>query len=605
MPMPSLPPPIRSYIVMLLFAVACALRGDPDDLLHGTVERVDTSGFGTGRLFPASTTPVHFAVIGDYGIGSVKEREVAQMIENWGPDFVITVGDNNYGSLASNPEYFDDLRTDWSRLIGDYYGNFMLGRRDQRYFEQRSPVQRFFPSPGNHDTTEADGYDPTGSTSGIEGYLEYFLYDSDGERRLPVDRGALHNDVMSYYAFRRGPIDFFMLDSEPSHSVEELEAEREWFDRELSASTARWKFAAFHHSPFSSSAHGDHPHMHWPELSRTSAIFCGHDHVYERLVYDAEVQEGEIGSGPPIFISALAGARAYGFYGVKPQSRFRFDTYGGALRVIANETGAVFQFRAFNSDQQIEEVIEEFRLGGEVSDDSDDFSFYAEKGVMAQLVTLTPAPLTDPPLNPALDLFDPDGVMATSASAGALDGRNVRLTHEILTTGTWRVRLRAEARGAGTYRLAVELAHPDGGLAAWMRRHFFAAQTTDSAMDADPDGDGMINAVEYAFVRDPWLSDAEDMLMVSTKSDGLELTVELPAPLPTDVYYAVEMSGDLSPTSWTPIAERSPFHPWATATILRMIPIVPRKQRLVLSLPFSNVATRRFFRLRVVPNSHE
>src|SRR5512134_3630713 len=48
---------------------------------------------------PAGT--IRFAVIGDYGSGSDKERDVAQVIESWKPDFIATLGDNNYPDGAA------------------------------------------------------------------------------------------------------------------------------------------------------------------------------------------------------------------------------------------------------------------------------------------------------------------------------------------------------------------------------------------------------------------------------------------------------------------------------------------------------------------------
>jgi hypothetical protein len=40
--------------------------------------------------------PIRFAVIGDYGSAGPEEADVADLINSWSPDFVITTGDNNY-----------------------------------------------------------------------------------------------------------------------------------------------------------------------------------------------------------------------------------------------------------------------------------------------------------------------------------------------------------------------------------------------------------------------------------------------------------------------------------------------------------------------------
>ncbi len=39
---------------------------------------------------------VRFAVIDDYGVAGEAEEDVAKLVESWTPDFVITLGDNNY-----------------------------------------------------------------------------------------------------------------------------------------------------------------------------------------------------------------------------------------------------------------------------------------------------------------------------------------------------------------------------------------------------------------------------------------------------------------------------------------------------------------------------
>ena len=63
-------------------------------LLVAQVQRVQAVG-------PVS---VHFAVVGDYGLAGQPELDVANIIKSWTPDFVITVGDNNYdaGGAATN-----------------------------------------------------------------------------------------------------------------------------------------------------------------------------------------------------------------------------------------------------------------------------------------------------------------------------------------------------------------------------------------------------------------------------------------------------------------------------------------------------------------------
>ena len=39
---------------------------------------------------------IRFAAIGDFGLAGEGEEAVANMIKGWAPDFIITLGDNNY-----------------------------------------------------------------------------------------------------------------------------------------------------------------------------------------------------------------------------------------------------------------------------------------------------------------------------------------------------------------------------------------------------------------------------------------------------------------------------------------------------------------------------
>ncbi len=49
-------------------------------------------------LSPSSsfTQTVKFAVIGDYGKAGSPELAVSNLVKSWNPDFIITLGDNNY-----------------------------------------------------------------------------------------------------------------------------------------------------------------------------------------------------------------------------------------------------------------------------------------------------------------------------------------------------------------------------------------------------------------------------------------------------------------------------------------------------------------------------
>ena len=46
------------------------------------------------NILPQPT--IRFAVIGDFGDAGSHEEDVANLLDSWNVDFIITVGDNNY-----------------------------------------------------------------------------------------------------------------------------------------------------------------------------------------------------------------------------------------------------------------------------------------------------------------------------------------------------------------------------------------------------------------------------------------------------------------------------------------------------------------------------
>jgi len=92
---------------------------------------------------------IDFAVIGDYGFDGPSELAVADMVKSWNPDFVVSVGDNNYdnGEAATIDANVGQY---YQEFVGNYTGAYGPG----------SPTDRFYPTPGNHDylTTDAQPY---------------------------------------------------------------------------------------------------------------------------------------------------------------------------------------------------------------------------------------------------------------------------------------------------------------------------------------------------------------------------------------------------------------------------------------------------------------
>ncbi len=187
---------------------------------------------------PLIQDSVRFAVIGDMGTGKKPQYEVgAQMAEfhtHFPFDFVITLGDNIYGSQSA---------ADMKLKFEDPYQTLL------------SAGVSFFASIGNHDNVNQRLYKP---------------FNMGGKR---------------YYTFKKGNVEFFVLDS--TYMDRE---QTKWLETQLSASSAAWKICYFHHPLYS------HAKFHRTDVDlratlepvflkyEVRVVFAGHQHVYERLV---------------------------------------------------------------------------------------------------------------------------------------------------------------------------------------------------------------------------------------------------------------------------------------------------------------------------------
>lgn len=186
---------------------------------------------------PNRAGSVKFAVLGDFGDGSSGQMnmaaEMARVHARFPFEFVITVGDNLYGS--ERPQ-------DFARKFEVPYKALL--DRDVK----------FYASLGNHDSPEQ---------------RYYKLFNMDGKL---------------YYSFTKQNVKFLALQSDY------LEPEQvAWLQKELEGSRQDWKIPFFHHPPYSSGGrHGSHI-RHREVLEplfvkfNVSAVFTGHDHIYERV----------------------------------------------------------------------------------------------------------------------------------------------------------------------------------------------------------------------------------------------------------------------------------------------------------------------------------
>ncbi|AII52114.1 metallophosphoesterase [Hymenobacter sp. APR13] len=255
--------------------------------------------------FSTEASAQRFAAIGDYGFAGTPERDVSQLVKSWNPEFIITLGDNNYDLGDS---------TTIDQNIGQYYHTY-IGNYKGRY-GPRASTNRFFPSLGNHDYYTRNG----------EAYREYFTLPGNGR----------------YYDFVRGDVHLFALNSDPAEpdGIGATSVQAQWLKARLAASRSRWKVVYLHHAPYSSGPHGNTPALQWPFREwGASAVLAGHDHHYERLDVD----------GLAYFVNGLGGRSLYPIRPQRvPQSQFAYTGNYGAMLLSATPDSLTLQFYTRN-----------------------------------------------------------------------------------------------------------------------------------------------------------------------------------------------------------------------------------------------------------------
>jgi predicted MPP superfamily phosphohydrolase len=186
---------------------------------------------------PVTEGSVRFAVIGDTGSGSDKQRQVADTMVRWRNafpfDFVLMMGDNLYGGESAR-----DFQTKFSDV----------------YKQLLDSNVKFYATLGNHD---------------LPIQVNYQYFNMNGKE---------------YYRFKKGNIAFYSLNS---NYMDKKQVQ--WLQDELAKDTSDWKIAFFHHPPYSSAAaHGSDKQLREvvePIFIKygMNVVLSGHDHVYERI----------------------------------------------------------------------------------------------------------------------------------------------------------------------------------------------------------------------------------------------------------------------------------------------------------------------------------
>jgi hypothetical protein len=186
---------------------------------------------------PRKDGSVRFAVIGDTGSGTDKQRETGDMMIKYYAlfpfEFVLMMGDNMYGGEAP---------ADFEKKFAEPYRELLNNK------------VKFYATLGNHD------------------------------QALQVNYENFNMNGKEYYRFKKGNIAFYSLNS---NYMDKKQVK--WLEDELARETAEWKVMFFHHPPYSSAKkHGSDGQLREvvePIFLKhgVDVVLTGHDHVYERV----------------------------------------------------------------------------------------------------------------------------------------------------------------------------------------------------------------------------------------------------------------------------------------------------------------------------------
>lgn len=271
----------------------------------------------TGGLVPSTRLLAYDtrgANVGDYGFDNSKEYDVSRMIKGWKPDYITTVGDDNQLDV--------DGWGNFDRVVGKYYQEF-IGNYKGSYGSGAS-TNRFFPAMGNHDWD--------GNTAQVR--KDYFT--------LPNNE--------RYYNVRKGPIEFFIVSSDPREpdGVSSASKQGQWIRSKMLASSAPFKVVIMHHPAYTSGSMGDNTWMRWPFKEwGADVVLSGHEHLYERLNVN----------GIP-YITNGAGGTTVSFGSTDSRSVIRNNSDVGAMLISANEYAMTLQYQ-----QRSGKVVDTITIG--------------------------------------------------------------------------------------------------------------------------------------------------------------------------------------------------------------------------------------------------
>jgi hypothetical protein len=136
------------------------------------------------------------------------------------------------------------------------------------------------------------------------------------------------------------------------------------------------------------------------------------------------------------------------------------------------------------------------------------------------------------------------------APASASNVVHVSLNPAGLAYGTYSATLLVQTGDANQPLLTLPVSLAITPRATWRQTRFGTAQNSGNAADtADPDHDGIINILEYAFNTDPNAASANP-ISFAVAGNHLTVTFKRTHPAPTDISYVPQVANDLTSGIW-------------------------------------------------------
>lgn len=367
-----------------------------------------------------------FAVIGDFGNDNQPETDVAALVNSWGVDFIVTVGDNYYGATDGN--YADS----WQALddeTGKYYHNWIKPYNGS-YGSGSPDINRFFPALGNHDWYHLD------SSKIYEDYFDLTPYSSSSgnERYYDFVWGNIHFFVLSTYGNGLTEYTFPRHNNygEPDGVVQNS-IQAQWLQQEMqNADPSHWKIVVTHHPPYSSSSqHGSEPAVRWPFKDwGADLVLAGHDHTYERLSSNQLTY----------IVNGLGGESIYPFGSPVSESQFRYNADYGAMLFEVFTDSINFKFITRTGL-----IIDNFTINNLISS--------VEEDNLEPISDFNLRQNYPNPFNPAtiINYTNPKDALVKLTVYNALGKKITELVNQNQSAGTYSVKFDASKLASGVY----------------------------------------------------------------------------------------------------------------------------------------------------------